>query len=612
MYKQSLFAITALAMLSSNAIATQKLEDVVVTAKSNKSINDLAGAVTVITADEIKRLNATNVKDALVKMAGVNVTPAGTDFGRQGISIRGSQSDHVLILVDGKKVSGTDGNIRNSDFQFSMVPMNLIERIEVIKGAMSSIYGSEAIGGVINIITKKVDEEFFGSIDLQFGSNSDDGGTSREYGLNIGGKVSKDLSILLSAEKKDIDVITKKSDTYIEGKDYTNGSLKVSYNIDDTQTIGATYSAGNEDRLHKGDKKYYDIERKSYDLSYKKHFDEVSLNLDYYVNESENFYVDRNNIHDLKNEILKADVEISAFKNNYIASGIEIKKEKYDDNLNAFSDKQTTKSIYLQDEIELGEDFIFTLGARYDDHEVFGGELSPKAGLVYKLTQNQRLKFSYGEGFIAPGLKENSSEYLYVSNYGITVAGNPDLKPETSKNYELGYEYYMDNGTFKVSVFKNDVKNLINTAAINPSNPMSMAYTYDNKEEVTLKGAEFEVDYSISENHDIAFNYTHLDAKNKADDEKLTFRPENTANLILSSQLPYSISSTLSASYIGSQEDGVKKVKSYTIANAQFSKNITNDLSVRIGVDNIGNKKFDSDRMNVAGRFYYMGLNYKF
>lgn len=616
MYKQSLFVIATLVALGSSSFANEKIEDVVITAKSNKSISDLTSGIKVITSEDITRLNATNVRDVLVKTAGISISPAGTQFGRQGVSIRGSKSDHVLILIDGKKVSGSDTNITNSDYQYSWVPMHSIERIEVIKGAMSSIYGSEAIGGVINIITKEPSEVLHGDIDIKLGSSSDDGGSSKEYALGVSGQIIDDLLISLSAEKKDIDVSTKNGDTYIEGKDYINGMLKAKYNIDDSQFISASYILGKEDRIHANDVKYYEIDRRSYDLSYEKKFEDLSMKFDYYSVESDNYAVSRKSEHQLKNDTLKAEIDIESIENNYIAMGAEFKKEKYDHVYDSpstrpnFSDKQTTKSYFVQDEIDLGESFILTLGTRYDNHEVFGSELSPKAGLVYKLNDNHRLKVSYGEGFKAPGLKENSKEYNLVLVYpfgSFNFFGNPYLKPETSKNYELAYEYYSNSLITKLSVFKNDIKNLIEFGKIANTSD----YTYRNIANADIKGLELELDYSFNDNN-LIFNYTYLDAKDKNTNKKLNFRAKNSANLILNSDLSYGITSTLSVKYTGEQFDDSEKLNSYTTTNLQLSKKFAKDFIFRVGVDNIGNEKLDSENSSTPGRVIYAGLNYKF
>src|SRR5574344_1750363 len=149
MYRQSLFASIAIAMLASvsqanteivNEKETKKLDEIVVTSKSNKSIEDISSSVTVITAQDIEKMNATSVKDILRKQAGIVTVENGMN-GRQNISVRGSRPTDVLFLVDGQRTNRTDDYIeRMSDFQYSTVPVSMIERIEIIKGAKSSIY----------------------------------------------------------------------------------------------------------------------------------------------------------------------------------------------------------------------------------------------------------------------------------------------------------------------------------------------------------------------------------------------------------------------------------------------------------------------------------------
>ncbi|WP_418179525.1 TonB-dependent receptor plug domain-containing protein [Aliarcobacter lanthieri] len=159
MYKQSLFASLAIMMLSTTSFSnenteeTKKLDDIVITAKSNKSIKDISGAITVISAEDIAKINATNLKDILVKTAGI--VEVGGSNGIKRVSIRGTRPVDALILVDGKKTNRTGTYATAADFEYSQVPINMIERIEIIKGPKSSIYGSDAMGGVVNIITKK-------------------------------------------------------------------------------------------------------------------------------------------------------------------------------------------------------------------------------------------------------------------------------------------------------------------------------------------------------------------------------------------------------------------------------------------------------------------------
>ena len=173
MHKQSLFASLVLAMISSNALSqtnieTKKLDDIVIsTSKSDKSIKDLQGAVTVITAEEIEKMNATSIKDVLVKTSGI--VTVGSSTGIQRVSIRGTRPTDALILIDGKKTNRTGIYATAADFEYSQIPMSMIERIEIIKGPKSSIYGSDAMGGVINIITKTDSKAIWGELDLQGG-----------------------------------------------------------------------------------------------------------------------------------------------------------------------------------------------------------------------------------------------------------------------------------------------------------------------------------------------------------------------------------------------------------------------------------------------------------
>lgn len=626
MINKSLMAITTAALLLTSLSADEKLDTVVITAKSNKSINDIAGAVTVISAEDIKKTNATSIKDILAETAGIIPSVNSSSIsGRQTISIRGTASKHVLILVDGKKVSGSDAQIGHSDFQYNWVPMNSIERIEVIKGPMSSIYGSQAIGGVVNIITKKSDEDFYADLDLLFGTNSDKGGTSRNYSLNVGGNVTDDLSVVIGAERKDLDV-TKDEDTAtvtkIEGKEITNGSLRAQYDIDDTQNIDLSFGLGKEDRYKVDDVLYYDIERKNYSLGYSKDFGNISLDLDYYVTDSDLHYNTTSSTggytHNLTDTVAKAEVNIESISNNYIVAGVETKKEEYDkvydlaasQATNGFKNDITNNSFFIQDEVELSDSFLLTFGARYDDHEKFGGEFSPKVNLVYKLTDNQRIKVGYGEGFNAPTVTQNSSSYTSTSRHIFT--GNDDLQPETSKSIELGYEYYGEDLTFKTAIYKTEVDNLISTFRTVDNAVGPDFYTYVNVDKANMKGLELEVDYDINDSNSLKVNYNYLKTEDEADGSELSYKPKHTANVRLSSILPYDIHSAISANYTGKQYVGSDSYDAYTLVKLQLSKELVKNLTARVGVDNLTNKDLEDEPYEIKGRFIYFGMNYKF
>jgi len=636
MYKESIFTIAALAMITTSSIASDKLDEVVVTAKSDKTVKDLSGAITVITAEDIAKLNATNIKDILVKTAGIveGVNESSTN-GRKSISIRGTDSSYIIIMIDGKKINPSDGYIKHSDYEYSWVPINMIERIEVIKGAKSSIYGSSAIGGVINIITKKNNKKFYGEIDIQAGiSSAKNGGDEKKISANIGGNITDNLSLILGLNKATRDVTSGPGTTmygiptdnasFIEGIDSKNGNIKLNYDIDDTQSIQASYMKGKETRELYDNPDYYTLDRDMYSISYEKKFDDISFNIDYSNTQSDSEYNDGstyNYIHKLTNDNLKVESKISMIKNNYIVVGAEISNESYEryypkTSSTKYDLESSSNAYYIQDEIELG-DIIFTLGARLDDHEKFGTEISPNLGLVYKLSDNQRLKASYGEGFKAPSLQEGSSEYSAYSHG--QYYGNDDLESETSKSYELAYEYYGEDTLFKTAIFKTEIENMISGEFIGVAYPYGPSfavneYKYVNIEKANMKGLELEIEYNLNNKHTINTNYTYLKTEDETTRKELTYKPKHTINIGLSSEFDYGISSYISANYLGSQYDSNnEKISGYTLLNVQLSKKITKDLSLRLGVDNITDKEFDEGNPYwLKRRLAYLGLNYKF
>ena len=612
-------AVQAADQTETNAVENK----VVVTAKSNQADHDIPVSTTIITAEEIKASNASSIKDILVQQAGISLGVNGASTqGRQSISIRGSSSDHVLILVDGQKVSGSDAQISHSDFQYNWVPMNAIERIEVIKGPMSSIYGSQAIGGVINIITKKEKEKFYGDVDIKYGSSNDDGGDYLDVSLSVGGRVADRLSMFLSAERNDLDVSADEDDsteTKVEGKEIRNGLAKFQFDLDDTQYIEASIGRGTEDRLEVDDVLYYDIERQNYSVGYTKAFNSVNLDIDAYMVDSDSHYNTTSSsggyTHSLTDKVARAEVNIATFKNNYIVTGAEFKKQEYDKDYDLaasasknFSGDSNNTSAFLQDEITLGQWVIVTLGTRYDYHEKFEGEWSPKAGLLCKLGANHRLKANYGEGFKAPTVTQNSSSYEAYA-MGRTVYGNDDLEPETSRSFELGYEFFTDATVFKASVYKTDVENLVTSEALNDGTRNRM---YVNVDKASMKGFECELSQDITEKFSCTVGYNYLETEDESTGEELTYRPHSTVTITLFSILPWDIRSTFSANYTGTQTDGDEDYDGFVQFNAQVSRTFYDIVTVRLGVDNITDEDLDDAPYDIAGRVFYGGLNFSF
>ena len=636
MYKLSLYASLTLAMFTTNSFSNEdikKLDDIVVTSKSNQSIEDLSNTITIITAEDIEKLNATDIKDILLKSAGMVEIGGGRSPGRTYVSIRGTRQSDTLFLIDGKRGNPTADYIEYSDFEYNTVPLSAIERIEIIKGAKSSIYGSDAIGGVVNIITKKDSRKIYGALGVKTGaSNAKNGGDTQNYSANLGGNYSNKLFMFLDVNKAKREASGKNIQTYIEGLDSTSGIVKIKYNIDDTQNVYASYLKGEDKRDDYKGPQTYKIERDIYTLGYVKSFEKIALSLDYTnaKTDTESNTSAFKGEHNLNTDTLDVETKISAIPYNYVIIGTGTTKDKYERYDKATSvgknfDRRAN-NYYIQDEIELG-DFIFTLGTILDDNEKYGTEWSPNAGTVYKIDDKQRLKLNYSEGFKAPSLKEGDSGYVFdarpVPSMNVIIKGNDDLKPETSKSYELAYEFYGEDTTFKASVFRTDLKDMISEKLISkttpPPFPIKFNYQYQNIDRANIQGFDTDFKYNFNENHTFNANYTYIKTENEITEEELEFRPKNTINLGLSSHFGWGISSYLSANYIGTQyytdsNSKSQKASGYTIFNAQATKKITKDLIATIGVNNIGDKNVgDSGYPHyIERRLAYVGLNYKF
>ncbi|PID47093.1 MAG: hypothetical protein CR967_05540 [Proteobacteria bacterium] len=657
MKKISLVASIFCLCVVANLHANDEESDYVVTVKTNSQVVDTAGSFSVVSQDEIKKINADSMQKVLENTVGISVTANSRSInGRKNITFRGMDSKHTAILIDGNRVSNTDAQIGHSDFQYDWIPVDQIQKVEVVRGPMSSLYGSKALGGVINIITKKPKDSFNANIDTKF--SFPDGGEGKSKGISAyAAKRFDKFSFSLSAEKKVKDEVQKIENGVLnsefEGLDVLSGNLKLGYDLSESSDISLSLLQGKEYRestvAGKHYDKYYDIDKGLYSLAFNQQTHFGGFNIKGNWTRSKSYSAQVTKTHTLEDKALSTEFYADILPDHYIVVGAEYKKDSY----KAKYDKDTYKphplapvelpavnfkgdtdniSFYAQDEISFMDKFLLTIGGRYDYHSQFHGQLSPKAYLVYRLADNHRLKTGYGKGFNAPTITQNSDDYSALNMMGTSMStdnlrmfkGNSDLKPEITDTYELGYEYFDDLHSFKLTGFYNDISNLITTSSTGARSEVLglgvLDEKYVNVASATTSGFELEFTRrSLLPNLGFGFYYTYLHSKDKDKHRELNFRPEHKVNVNLDYDINDMLQTSLRYSYTGKQKNyrdedkEVDTLKGFSTLSLQVSAKTSKDFTIRGGIDNILDEKLDEAyNYQLPDRTYYIGVNYKF
>ena len=534
-----------------------KLDGVVVSASGfSQQIKEAPASISVISGDELTKDSFTSLHSIAQKVPGVNVV-GGEDGAASGISIRGMEKSQTLVLIDGKRVNSSSANPKggagdmNSNF---IPPAEAIERIEVIRGPMSSLYGSDAVGGVINIITKKDFSKFSGNVGISTTINAHKGigdGRQGDFYLNL--PLYKDLFALqLWGYKK-----LRDEDNYKGGyqkSDKRNLSAKLWITPDEhnkffilgsnekhdySRTVGKTATIKTNKVLNA-----YDYEKKSYGVGYLGEFDSLNADISYIYDQTQ-----RTSLFD---SLIPAKAKNHNFNSKFttflgahsLTFGYDFSKQNVGTTFivsnasrNGLKDPKTYSMSehagFIEDEWQILDEKLFlTLGSRLTHNEFFGNHLSPRAYLVYNATDTLSLKGGVATGYKTPDVNQISPEVGTIQGgWRIVDFGNKDLKPEKSTTYEVG-AYYDNQADFRgsVTLFRNEFKDKIldtdgskrvngipafGTCTNAPDVTCPGWGTYFNIEGATVWGVELSGDYDILSNLNLSSNYTYNKSKIK-------------------------------------------------------------------------------------------------
>ena len=554
-------------------------EIVVTAAGFEQKITDAPASISVISREELQTKRFNSLAEALNDVEGVDVDATAGKTGGLNISIRGMPSDYTLILLDGRR-QNAPGNVTPNGFGETstsfLPPYSAIERIEVVRGPMSTLYGSDAMGGVVNVITRKVGDRWVGTATAET-TIQEDGDFGNRYAINgfAQGPLVQDLlgltvrgsyalreaaTLEFRDENGDPIEVDRRGPSPVKGDVWTLGGrlsltphpdhdiwadVDVSrqwYDNADGQLGTNTTSGGYADELK--------FNRDNYALAHTWRAGFATIDTTISRNETETIGrtvppgtpgAVAGDPRDLvaRNTVLesRAVVPLSA---HTLTLGGQYWKAKMTDGVAADEYKFTQWALYGEGEIVLHDRFRVTLGARFDDHDSFGSKLSPRAYAVWSITDALTLKGGVSRGFKTPRLDQIAPGITGFTGQGtIPMIGTPDLKPETSTSWEAGL-YYNDGGMFSgnVTYFNNDFKDKIADGpgipncsfALDPDRPgcldmgnfpnLDLFGQTVNVDKAVTRGVEAAARIKFSTALSLSANYTYTDSEQKSGPEE--------------------------------------------------------------------------------------------
>lgn len=632
-------ALTLACLMASMAQAAPvtELNPLVVTAsRSEHSLADAPASVSVITAEQIKARGAGNLLEALRGVPGLSLNGRQVG-GRKTLSIRGAEDRHTLVLIDGRRISSTDDTIGHSDYQYGWVAMEQIERIEVVRGPMSALYGSEAVGGVINIITRKGGQQWHGGASVRGELGEGPAGDGHQMSASASGPLGEWFDLALGVEDRRRAPTPRpenKATSDIEGQDRQSGNLRLGFTPSEGQRLQLDMLRSEETRRrHEQNTRLparpyyldtYDLQRRQDALTWQADWSLLRSELRYSEAEFEVNNKRSNNIaptrpQRLEDRVWDGNLAFALGDSHSLTLGAE-RREEFLENagLTGGSDSALHKALYVQDEIALADDWALTLGTRLDHHAIFGSESSPRAYLVWRASPELTIKGGYGEAFRAPTLKQISPNYVGAEGPH-TFLGNADIQPETSRSWEIGADWRDEQSAYTATLFRSEIKDLIYYNLLRRVGPRSI-YQYDNISEARIDGLEVALRRALGGGFSLASSMTWLDARDRDSDDKLTGRPEFSATPSLAWQQG-AWGAELEWQYIGQQTlknaaGQLKRAPAYSLVNLSGSYRVDEHLTLRAGLNNAGDLRLE-DKSELFGyvedgRTLWLGLEASF
>lgn len=575
-----------------------------------QKITDAPASISVVTREELQKKRISSLADALSDIEGVDVGDTAGKTGGLNINIRGMESKYTLILIDGRR-QNTAGSVTPNGFGETsstfMPPVSAIERIEVIRGPMATLYGSDAMGGVVNIITRKVNTEWGGSVTAETTlQEKSEFGDSRATNVYLSGPLIEDkLGIVLRGnyferDKSKIEYDNINGNTVIPRmgrnpveQDTHNIGTRLVFTPTENHDIGFEYEANKQTYDNKkgqlgtlgaagGYEEEQQYDREQYTLfhtgrlgfgtlesSVMRNTTETKGRLNPALITTPGITPGGQRKLESENTIFDTKLLFSLADHNFSVGG-QLYKAEMIDGVVLDSFKHRMNSVFFEDEWRFHDDFALTLGVRRDNHSNFGTEYSPRAYLVWNASDNWTLKGGRSKGFKAPELQQLADGINGFGGQGkIPLIGNPDLIPETSVSTEFGV--YFDNlndFNANITLFHNKFEDKLSSVRVDNCQVINSAGCIDigpgwntaaptfnkaiNVDEAISKGVELAGRYLFAPDWSLNANYTYTKTEQKSGANKglaLNNTPRHLFNTSLNWQATGQLSAWLKAEY---------------------------------------------------------------
>ncbi|AJI94185.1 TonB-dependent vitamin B12 receptor [Yersinia ruckeri] len=611
-------SVTAFSGWAQDNTTTDSNDDIVVTANRFKQpISTVLASTDVVTRDDIERWQAKSINEVMRRLPGVDIAQMGGLGQISSMYIRGTEARHVLILIDGIPLART--GIVNS-VNLNQIPISLVQRVEYIRGPRSAVYGSGAIGGVINVITQSDQEgtkvnagvgskgyqQYDGSIRQRFGDTLATlaGGYQTTNGFNI--KPGSDYSV-------DSDRDGFRNKNFWAGLEHQFNQAFSGFVRGYGYTNSTDYDVGSEPGLpeYSGDKER--LYNHTYDAGLRYAAGAYSSQLiasyqkykDYNYSSQYGRYGVATTLDDMEQRNLQWGNTYS-FKNATLSAGLDWQQQRLSSSNTTISDtyQRDNTGLYLSGQQKF-DNVTLEASGRADKDEQFGWHDTWQTAAGWEFTPDYRLTLSYGTGFLAPSLGQQYGSKRFV------IISNNDLKPEESRQWETGLEGVTGSLDWRFSAYRNKVENLIDYD--------SNIRQYYNINSATIKGVEWTGNFDTGIfTHQVTLQY--IDPRNDLNNEVLAHRSKHQAKYQLDWTM-FNFDMDISYQYYGKRYDNntspysatQRELPSFSTVDVSAAYPVTSHLTVRGRIANLFDKDYETVYgYQTPGREYYFTGSYNF